>query len=228
MRRSFSLKLVAMLVPCLVLIGAHAEAVTVSQNGTQTITAIVPGPPPSTPAVITTPSGNITVNVTPLVIRGTCGPGLIVRVFNNNQLIGTASCQLDGTFVINITLPIGTNVLTALNYDTLDQAGPASPAVIVTVLEPNPTGNQASLPPSKPANSAQNNTPQNELKPETEKPAPGRNKPDQPPFEATISYVKAQWQLVFGFTLTIAGLYLLLAYAHRRKESQGRNIAAKP
>lgn len=109
------------------------QAATQTVNRPVTVTATVLGPAPTTPAIITSPSGNITVGVTPLVVSGTCGPGLEVRLTNNGVVVGITTCALDGTFVINISLAEGINNLAALNYDTLNQAGPASPTVVITV-----------------------------------------------------------------------------------------------
>lgn len=116
-----------------------AFAATQTVNRPVTVTATVLGPPPTTPAVITAPSGNITVGVTPLVVSGTCGPGLEVRLTNNGILVGTTTCALDGTFTINISLNEGINNLAVLNFDTLNQAGPASATITVTVRSPQVT-----------------------------------------------------------------------------------------
>ena len=93
-----------------------------------------------------------------MVVSGTCGPGLLVKLFNNNQLIGSASCELDGTFRINLSLSVGKNILTALNYDTLDQAGPTSPSVIVLVITPT-TPNAATNKPGGPSTTVDKTSP---------------------------------------------------------------------
>ncbi len=118
---------------CLVVIPASVMAATQTKSGSVNITAQVNGPAPATPAVITSPSNKTVSKVTPIVVSGTCGPGLTVKVFNNGELAGTTTCSLSGEFTVNLVLNIGKNVLTALNYDTLDQAGPASPSVSVNV-----------------------------------------------------------------------------------------------
>lgn len=113
----------------------------VSINGNQQITALVLPMPPTIPAIIDSPSTNTTVQQTPLVITGTCQAALLVRITNNGQLAGSGTCQPDGTFTINIVLAVGTNVLSALNYDNYNQPGPASDPVTVTVAEPIPSSN---------------------------------------------------------------------------------------
>lgn len=106
------------------------------EQGDINITATVYGPPPTTQAVIVQPLDGTTLETTPLVVQGTCGPDLLVRVFDNNVLAGSIVCATDGTFTMNITLNIGENVLTALNYDIQDQPGPTSPSVTITVTPP--------------------------------------------------------------------------------------------
>ncbi len=115
----------------IILLPAGVLAATQSMNQSVNVTAIVPGPPPSTPAIITSPSDGTNVAVGPIVISGTCQPTLVVKVFNNDILTGTTTCANDGTFTINTTLTNSLNVLSALNYDSLDRAGPASPKVNV-------------------------------------------------------------------------------------------------
>lgn len=130
------------------------QAATQTVTKPVTVTATVLGPPPTTPAVITSPSGDITVGVTPLVVSGTCGPGLEVRLTNNGVVVGIATCALDGTFVINISLAEGINNLAVLNYDTLNQAGPSSPSIVVTVrlLQTSSSPNQSTNPTAQSTN----------------------------------------------------------------------------
>lgn len=106
------------------------------EQGDVNVTATVYGPPPTTQAVILLPTNGEVLPTTPLVVQGTCGPDLLVRVFNNGDLAGSIVCSLSGTFTMNITLNIGSNELTALNYDDQDQPGPNSPAVTISVVIP--------------------------------------------------------------------------------------------
>lgn len=108
----------------------------VTVNKDVTVTAIVYGPPPTTQAVILQPADGQTLKTTLLVVQGTCGADLLVRVFNNGNLAGTITCSPDNTFTMNITLVVGNNKLTAQNYDAQEQPGPDSPAVNVIVLPP--------------------------------------------------------------------------------------------
>jgi hypothetical protein len=50
--------------------------------------------------------------------------------------VGSILCDANGRFKLPVDLVIGQNELTALPYNTLDQAGPESPAVTVTLNQP--------------------------------------------------------------------------------------------
>lgn len=115
------------------LLTPSTAAQTVTESGTVNITAVVQGPPPSTPAIITSPQNNSIVNTTPLVVMGTCQSNLQVIIYNQGAEAGTGTCSSEGTFTINIGLLSGLNVITALNFDAYGRAGPASAAVNVTV-----------------------------------------------------------------------------------------------
>lgn len=110
----------------------------VSISADTTVTALVLGVPPTMPATITQPTNNSVVETTPMVVRGSCGAGLTVRVYDNGQLVGSVQCAIDDSYVMNITLLVGNNVLTALNFDFQEQPGPVSPSVTVTVKLPEP------------------------------------------------------------------------------------------
>lgn len=114
-----------------------AQALTLTENRSVTITAVVPGGPPTIPAIIDSPLNGETVTATPLVVTGTCEVGLRVEIYNFGALAGTGTCSAQGTFTINIGLLEGLNSLTALNFDSFDQSGPISPTVSVYVKSPN-------------------------------------------------------------------------------------------
>lgn len=116
--------------------GQTAGAVILTQSGDVNVTATVLPTTPTDPAIIDQPQTNTHVKTTPLVVIGRCGAGLTVRISDNGTLAGSVVCANDNTFTANITLGIGTNTLTALNYDSSNQAGPASPSVVVIVDEP--------------------------------------------------------------------------------------------
>ena len=157
------------------------SAATQVNNQSVNVTATVLGPPPTIPAIISSPVNATITELTPLVISGTCGPNLLVKVFNNGQLIGSTTCALDGTFVINTTLDIGINVLTALNYDSLGQSGPVSPAVTITVETPSKSDGGRSVP-RKPTTGRPTNpgtdAPEKPTVPPTDRPPVKQDLPD--------------------------------------------------
>lgn len=109
-------------------------ALAVSSSDSLEVTAIVPGPPPTVPAVIQGLINNGTVTVTPMTLSGTCGVGLTVRLYDNGTEVGHAECGADGRFVINFSLMFGRNDLSVLNFDSLNQAGPASDTITIFVV----------------------------------------------------------------------------------------------
>ncbi len=103
-----------------------------TSSGSIPITATVPGPAPTTPATISSPTTGITTTSATIIVSGTCGADLLVRIYRNDIFAGSTYCSASGTFTIEVSLATGKNDLRALNYDTLDQAGPTSPTVSVT------------------------------------------------------------------------------------------------
>lgn len=110
-------------------------------GGTVSIGVIVPGPAPTIGAIITSPkNGAKLTDKNTITVKGTCLKELFVVIQNNNILAGSTMCANDGTFELQIQLQAGTNVLTALNYDNLNQPGPVTPSVTVYVTQKtNPT-----------------------------------------------------------------------------------------
>lgn len=110
---------------------------TVTESGTINVSAIVPGPPPTTPAVILSPVDGTSTTEQMMMVSGTCEPDLLVKVFKNTILAGSTVCDSSGEFSLSIALLPGRNDLTALNYDSLNQPGPVSPTVVVYLVEPD-------------------------------------------------------------------------------------------
>lgn len=107
-----------------------------TSSGTYTVRAVVPGPRPTQPAIITSPSNGQTFSVNPVPVSGTCPKGTLIKIFKNGVLAGSILCSADGRFSIPIDLLIGSNALTAIAFNTNDQGGPESPAVNVTLTAP--------------------------------------------------------------------------------------------
>ncbi|RYF29241.1 MAG: hypothetical protein EOO17_02090 [Chloroflexi bacterium] len=54
-----------------------------------------------------------------------------MQILNNGVMVGSVMCS-NGSFTLQVSLFAGTNELSALVYDDLDQAGPVSNIVTVT------------------------------------------------------------------------------------------------
>jgi hypothetical protein len=87
-------------------------------------------PPPTRGATITTPGNGGSFSETPIRVAGICPTGLLVQVYNNNVMVGSVMCN-GGSFSLQVGLFPGTNELTAIVYDDLDQAGPVSNKITV-------------------------------------------------------------------------------------------------
>jgi hypothetical protein len=112
-----------------------AQAAT-SGSGAVGVSAVVPGPRPTIPATITSPTSGQVFTINPVTVEGTCPKGALIKIFTNGILVGSVLCDAAGHFSIPVDLVIGHNDLTALPYNTLDQQGPSSPTVSVTLNQP--------------------------------------------------------------------------------------------
>lgn len=91
-------------------------------------------PPPTQGANITTPGNGASFSTSPITVNGICPRGLLVQLFNNGVMVGSVMCNT-GSFSIQVSLFAGTNELSAIVYDDLDQAGPTSNIVTVTYTD---------------------------------------------------------------------------------------------
>lgn len=114
---------------------AVAQSATTDQDG-YTVKAVVSGARPTGPAIITSPTNGQVFQTNPITVEGTCPDRTLVKVFKNGVLAGSAICDQNRRFTMQIDLVIGTNDLTALAFNTLEQAGPDSPKVTVTLNQP--------------------------------------------------------------------------------------------
>src|SRR5476651_1331 len=109
-----------------------SQHVTKADN-TVTVSTIVNGPPPTVGATITSPLNDTAIkNINPSEVDGTCVSGLYVVVYDNGVLGGSTICTTAGIFTVKVQLSEGKNVLTARNFDNLNQPGPDTLAVTVT------------------------------------------------------------------------------------------------
>lgn len=90
--------------------------------------------PPTQGATITTPGNGASFSNSPIDVNGICPGDLLVQVFNNSVMVGAVMCE-NGSFSLQVSLFAGTNELTAIVYDTLDQAGPVSNVVTVNYTD---------------------------------------------------------------------------------------------
>jgi len=131
-----------------VFVNSETNGVSVS------VGVIVPGPPPTIGAVITSPlDGESYTDKNTTEVSGTCSPETFVVIKDNALIAGSTACTTAGIFVLNIQLTVGKNMLTALNYDNINQVGPSTPAVTVNAVKTVPTASDTFVPilPSNPS-----------------------------------------------------------------------------
>lgn len=130
--------LVFLLMVTAIIVAAVTTPAQAALNGsaTYTVLAVVPGPRPTQPAVITSPVNGQTFQTNPITVLGTCPRGTLIKIFKNGVLAGSILCDSTGHFNLPIDLLIGSNALTAIAFNTNDQSGPDSPAVNVTLNVP--------------------------------------------------------------------------------------------
>ena len=221
LKRSLLLAL-SLLLPINLTLLPTALADTQSSSQSVNVTATVPGPPPTTPAIILQPSNGSTVSVTPVVISGTCGNGLLVKVFDNGREIGSTICDASGQFSINTSLIVGQNELQAFNYDTLNQAGPTSGTVLVTVITPasssKPTGSKKNS--QLPTGSATTPSGNSSTTPTTPAIVPA-------PIRKLVHDLSQVHILLWAFILLLV-LFLLLGYYQKRRRKHTKPIRFEP
>jgi hypothetical protein len=104
------------------------------------IYGVVPDKPPTTAAVLKTPTSNQRFSQTPIIVSGTCPNDTLVELFKNEIFAGSSVCTTDSTFNFEIDLLVGQNTLVAKVYDALNQVGPDSNSVIVYFDAPANSG----------------------------------------------------------------------------------------
>jgi hypothetical protein len=113
---------------------ASADTQTASQD--VSVSAVVSGNPPTIGAAITSPTDGTAVTAPDEDISGTCQDELFVVIYDNGTSAGSTDCTAAGLFDLTIQLVSGQNALQALNYDGLNQPGPATPTITVTYTPP--------------------------------------------------------------------------------------------
>jgi len=121
----------------LMLVGAAQSASAITQiptpspkPGSYGLEATKIQPPPTQGATITTPGNGASFTTSPTPVNGICPNGLLVQVYDNGVMVGSVMCT-NGSFSLQVGLFAGTNELTAIVYDDLEQPGPTSNTVTV-------------------------------------------------------------------------------------------------
>lgn len=113
---------------------AQVRSWQMTSSGNVSVGVIVPGPAPTVGAVITTPVDGANFTDEKIInVMGTCARNTFVVVQDNNKLAGSTVCTEAGIFELQIQLQSGKNVLSSLNYDNLNQSGPATKVVTIYV-----------------------------------------------------------------------------------------------
>lgn len=106
------------------------------KSGSVSIGMIVPGPAPTVGAIIIDPiDGLVLIDKNIVEVSGTCAMDTFVVVNNNESIIGSTNCTEAGIFILQAQLQTGKNILTALNYDNLNQAGPITGSITVEIRQ---------------------------------------------------------------------------------------------
>jgi hypothetical protein len=109
------------------------------QPGSYGIEATKLQPPPTVPASIATPgSGASYSNSSTITVTGVCQSDLLVEIYDNSVLVGSVLCK-NGSYTIQVSLFVGQNQLSAVVYDDIGQAGPASNLATVAYNNANIT-----------------------------------------------------------------------------------------
>lgn len=99
------------------------------------VTAKVFAPAPTQPAHINSPAGGSELTANPVNVSGSCqsaDPQHIVKIFSNDQFVGSTLCTNGGTFSVEVDLFSGQNTLIARTFTFQDVEGPPSAPVTIT------------------------------------------------------------------------------------------------
>lgn len=138
------------------------------------VTASIPYEAPTIAATVTAPLDNSTVRDKNLIITGTCemlSPSSVVSVWRSSTLLGSTSCQVGGSYSIEVSLSVGSNYLVIRTSSLSSNYGPDStvltvyyyPAETAPGTPSNPTTPGVSL--NNPTKPSQNNGSQPQITP---------------------------------------------------------------
>jgi hypothetical protein len=118
-------------------IGILLAGLTIAANADDyTVTAIVPAPPLTEAAYITSPIDGQLITSSPTTVIGSCPLNSYVDLIRNGSFSGVATCTADQTFSIITDLDDGNNQLAVQDYNITNQAGPTSPSINVSYQPP--------------------------------------------------------------------------------------------
>ncbi len=138
-----ALVVILLIVGLLLFFSGNTAGVQQTASGDVSVGVVVPGPAPTVGATIITPKdGTSLIDQDIIEVSGTCAPGTFVVIKNNDELAGSTVCTNAGIFILQIQLRPGKNVLSALNYDNLNQPGPNTPLISVNLTKSNGSVNQ--------------------------------------------------------------------------------------
>lgn len=127
-----------------VLVVSSASVHALTQSNDLTVQGILLGPPPATSPTITNPQDGQTSHQKNNLFEGSCISDLIVKVYSNNVFLGSTLCSADNSYSIGVDLFEGKNDCTIIQYNSSNQASPASDAITVFFVP----SNTPSLPPT--------------------------------------------------------------------------------
>lgn len=129
---------------------SYVVAQEIEKTKSVTVSAIIPGPPPSLGAQILSPIDNFEASENQINISGTCEPQTVIVVYNNSLVSGSTFCSIEGIFSVTIQINIGQNAIQAKNFDIINQSGPETPTVIIVLKQKNNNDIVNSIAPVKP------------------------------------------------------------------------------
>ena len=132
--------------------GVFLVAATISVFGASyEVTASVPGPIPTSPAIISSPTDGQHFTSADTTFSGSCPAATYVTLFINGSTAGSSWCSTGLTFSILTTLPAGTSTAQVQDYNSLNQPGPTSGVITVYYDPPVPPPAPGPVPTPTPA-----------------------------------------------------------------------------
>lgn len=102
------------------------------------VSARVPAPPLTDPALITVPTDGAHFTNVPITVVGTCPNDSYVKLYRNDVFSGISLCSAANTFQIQTDLFAGANLLKVQDYNVTDDPGPVSDPITIYYDVPTP------------------------------------------------------------------------------------------